>query len=283
MFNRVLVLVCLVSCLGAASAAAQPTLSLSKSVVAPGESVTVSISGTPGAFYALLGSSVNSGGSFSRENLRVKNDVTVITTGTLDGGGQASVSIVPPFVGSVLDRFYVQAGTSLSSRFDTFEFSAVAVIRNGDLVTGLEGPPGPQGPAGPQGPVGPQGPAGAQGPAGPQGLTGPRGPSDAWFVGNNLVLPPGNFFLITQVQLANSSGADANVTCQLSFSGSNGGITVSPASETVHAGRGGTVTYLGTADIQSGTGTITGTCGNLAAGVTATFHIGAIQVAVIHQ
>jgi hypothetical protein len=283
MFNRVLVLVCLVSSLGAASAAAQPTLSLSKTVVAPGESVTVSVSGTPGAFYALLGSSVDGGGSFSRENLKVKNDVTVITTGSLDGSGQASVSIVPPFVGSVLDRFYVQAETSLSARFDRFEFSAAEVIRNGDLVKGLEGPPGPQGAPGPQGPAGPLGPAGAQGPAGSQGFTGPRGPSDAWFVGNNLVLPQGDFFLMTQVQLANNTGADVNLTCQVSFSGSNGGISVAPASQTVHANRGATVTFLGTANVQTAPGTISGTCGNLPAGVTATFHIGAIQVAVMHQ
>jgi len=40
---------------------------------------------------------------------------------------------------------------------------------------------------------------------------------------------------------------------------------------------------IGTSDIQSGTGTITGSCGALPAGVTATFHIGAIQVATMHQ
>lgn len=80
-------------------------------------------------------------------------------------------------------------------------------------MTGLEGPPGP---------VGPEGPAG---PTGPQGLTGPRGPSDAWLAGNTVVLPVGNFFLIAEVQLANNSAVEVGMTCNLFFSGSNGGIS----------------------------------------------------------
>jgi hypothetical protein len=40
---------------------------------------------------------------------------------------------------------------------------------------------------------------------------------------------------------------------------------------------------LGYADIVNGTGTITGSCGSLPAGVTATFHMTAIQVATMHQ
>src|SRR5690348_12127514 len=100
-FVRAMFFAGLAIALGAASAAAQPTLSLSATVVAPGNPVIVSVSGTPGAFYALLGSSVDSGGSFSRENLKVKGDVAVIATGTLDGGGHATVSIVPPFLGTV--------------------------------------------------------------------------------------------------------------------------------------------------------------------------------------
>lgn len=259
--------------IGAASAAAQPQVSLSPTVVAPGQSVTVIVTGAPGAFYALLGSNVNSGDSFARDGLKVSRDVTILTTGTLDGAGQASVRIIPPFVGTVLDRYYVQAATSLSARFDSLESSTAAVVRNGDLVTGLEGPPGPAGPTGAAGPAGP---------AGPQGLTGPRGPSDAWFGGNNVILPVGNFFLITQVQIANNGASEARLTCDLSFSGSNGGLTYALPSTTVPAGREGTLTFLGTSNVQSGTGTITGTCRNLPATVTATFQIGVIQVGTIH-
>jgi hypothetical protein len=175
----------------------------------------------------------------------------------------------------VLDRFYLQAVTSFSSRFDTFEASEAAVVRNGDLVKGLEGPAGPAGPAGP---VGPTGPAGA---TGPQGLTGPRGPSDAWLAGNTLVLPAGNFFLVTEVQVDNNGASEANLLCQLAFTGSNGGISFAPAAGSIASGREGTLTFVGTANVGTGPGTITGSCGNLPAGVTATFHIGAIQVATL--
>jgi hypothetical protein len=276
MFKRALVFMCLATVCGVASASAQPQVSISPTVAAPGDSVTVTVTGAPGAFYAVLGSDVNSGDSFTRDGLKLNRDVAVVTTGTLDGAGQAVIKVVPPFVGSVLDRFYFQAVTSFSPRFDGLESSTAAVVRNGDLVTGLQGPPGPVGPAGPVGPVG------AAGPTGPQGFTGPRGPSDAWFVGNNLVLPVGNFFLITQVQIANNSSGDVGLTCNLSFSGSNGGLSFALPSTSVQAGRQGTLTFLGTANVQSGTGTITGDCGILPANVTATFHIGAIQVGDIH-
>ena len=186
-------------------------------------------------------------------------------------------NVKPPFLGTVLDRFYVQAATSFSSKFDTLESSASAIVRNGDLVKGLEGPPGPQGPAGAVGAVGPTGPAG------PQGLTGARGPSDGFLAGNTLVLPVGDFFLMTQVQIENNSAAEIGITCNLSFSGSNGGIAFAPASASVQSGRKGSLTMIGTSNILTAPGTITGNCGALPAGVTATFHIGAIQVGTMHQ
>lgn len=272
--TRGVVFTFLASCLVAASAAAQPQVTLSSTVVAPGESVTITVTGAPGAFYALLGSSVDDGGAFAREGLKLGRDAAIIATGTLDGAGEAALNVKPPFLGTVLDRFYVQAATSSSAKFETLETSPSAIIRNGDLVKGLEGPPGPQGPAGP---------TGAAGPAGPQGLTGPRGPSDGFMAGSTLVLPTGNFFLITQVQIDNTSAVEVGMTCNLFFSGSNGGIIFSPASGSVRAGRQGSLTMIGTSDILGGTGTITGNCGALPAGVTATFHIGAIQVGTIHR
>ena len=278
MFKRVVVFTFLASCLGAASAVAQPQVTLSPTVVAPGESVAITVTGTPGAFFAVLGSSVDDGQSFARDGLKLRHDVTILATGRLDGTGDATLNVIPPFLGTVSDRFYFQAATSFSSKFDTVESSPAAVVRNGDLVKGLEGPPGPQGPAGATGAVGPTGPAG------PQGLTGPRGPSDGWLAGSTLVLPAGDFFLITQVQLDNTGAAEVGLTCNLSFSGSNGGISFAPASASVQSGRKGSLTMIGTSNIVSGnTGTITGNCGALPAGVTATFHIGAIQVGTMHQ
>lgn len=146
MVRRVLVLSQLASFLCAASAAAQPQISLSTSVVTPAGSVNVTVTGAPGAFYALLGSSVDGGDPFAGPRLKVGRDVAILATDMLDGAGQATVSIVPPFTGTVLDRYYVQAVTSFSPQFDTLEASAAAVIRNGDLVSGLAGPPGPEGP-----------------------------------------------------------------------------------------------------------------------------------------
>ncbi len=280
MLKRVVVFTFLASCLVSASAGAQPQLTLSSTVVAPGESVTVTVTGAPGAFYALLGSTVDTGESFARDGLKPRRDASVLATGTLDGAGNATLRVKPPFIGTVLDRFYFQAATSFSAKFDTLESSAVAIVRNGDLVKDLNGPVGPQGPAGPTGAAGPTGPVG---PAGAQGLPGLRGPSDAWVGGNTVVLPTGNFILITQVQLDNNSGNDVGLTCNLSFNGANGGISFAPASTTVPAGREGSVTITGTSNIQTAPGTITGNCGSLPGNVTATFHITAIQVGIIHQ
>jgi hypothetical protein len=239
--------------------------------------VSITVTGVPGANYALLGSSVDTGGGLAQNGLKMAKEATVLATGVLDGTGGATLNVKPPFLGSVLDRFYFQAATSFSSKFDTLELSAVAIVRNNDLVKDLTGPIGPQGPAGPAGPTGPVGPAGAQGP------TGPRGPSDAWTGGNTVVLPTGNFILITQVQIDNAGATDVGLRCNLFFSGNNGGISFAPAATTVRAGREGSVTMLGTSDIQTAPGTITGNCGSLPAGVTATFHITAIQVGTIHQ
>jgi hypothetical protein len=268
------------SCLVAASAVAQPQIAVSSKVAAPGDSVTITVTGVPGANYALLGSPVDTGGGLADSGLKLKKDATVLATGVLDGTGEATLNVKPPFLGSVLDRFYFQVATSFSSKFDTLELSAVAIVRNNDLVKDLTGPMGPQGPAGPTGAAGPTGPVG---PAGPQGLTGLRGPSDAWPGGNTVVLPTGNFILITQVQIENESATDVGLRCNLFFSGDNGGISFAPAATSVRPGRNESVTMLGTSNILTAPGTITGNCGSLPAGVTATFHITAIQVGTIHQ
>lgn len=280
MFKRVLVLTLLSSSLLSATATAQPQLVASTTVAGPGEQVAVGITGDPGAYYALLGSPLDSGGNFTAERLKLGREVVMLSTGIIGGDGQAAVSIQPPFVGTVLDRYYIQVVTSFSSQFNTLEASDTLVIRNRDLVEGLEGPPGPQGPAGP---TGLQGPAGPQGPAGVQGLTGPRGPSDAWRTGNNLTIPVGDFVLLIQVQIANDGPYDVGMTCNLYFSGTYGGITYPHAATEVRSGRRGTLFMLGYADIVNGTGTITGSCGSLPAGVTATFHMTAIQVGTMHQ
>jgi hypothetical protein len=163
----------------AVDARAQTTLSLSADSAAPGASVTATVSGPAGQHFAIIGSSVGAGVSYGGVALGVGLDFVILAQGVLDGTGQTSVTITPPFLGSVLDRYYVQAATSPSPGFLPLAVSAGRVVRNGDLVSGLVGAPGPTGPAGPPGPAGPAGavgPVGPQGAPGPAGATGPVGP-----------------------------------------------------------------------------------------------------------
>jgi hypothetical protein len=99
---------------------------------------------------------------------------------------------------------------------------------------------------------------------------------------NGLTVPVGKFILIIQVKLANDGPFEVGMTCNLHFSGTYGGITYASASGSVRSGRRNTLIMTGTADIVNGTGTITGNCGSLPTGVTATFHMTAIQVERIH-
>lgn len=139
-------------------------------VIMPGASVTATVTGPPGQFFAVAGSATNAGYSFGGVPLPLGPDVVVLHIGVIDGTGHATVAVTPPFIGTSLDRYYLMAACSPSASFLPPTPSTSIVVRNGDLVGSVVGPPGP---TGPQGPVGPTGPAG---PAGPTGLTGPIGP-----------------------------------------------------------------------------------------------------------
>ena len=165
----------------ATTAFAQPQISLSTTIVSPGERLTATVTGDPGAFFALLGSSVNGGFSHAGVALGVGPDLVVLARGVLNADGQAQVLVTPPFGGTVLDRYYLQAVTANEPDFVPLRQSPSRPVRNGDLVLALPGsvgPPGPQGPAGGAGPPGPTGPTGASGPQGPIVLRGPRAPQD---------------------------------------------------------------------------------------------------------
>ena len=153
-------------------AAAQTSFAVSPSAVGPGEAVTADISGPGGHHFAVIGSAVNAGMAYGGVPLAVGIDVVILAQGRLDGSGHARVNVLPPFVGTVLDRYYLQAVTSPSASFLPPSTSPGKVVRNSDLVGDLIGPPGPQGPTGPQGPIGPSGPQGATGPMGPPGPPG---------------------------------------------------------------------------------------------------------------
>jgi hypothetical protein len=152
-----------------------PTLAVVTDVVAPGAAVTATLTGPPGQFYALLGSTVGAGFSFAGQNLAVGPDVAILAAGQFDGSGQVAVPVTAPFLFTTLDRYYLQAATSPSAGFTPLALSPGRILRNADLVGSLVGPPGPPGPPGlpgPQGVPGPIGPPGPQGPPGPSGTQG---------------------------------------------------------------------------------------------------------------
>jgi hypothetical protein len=161
------------------AAAQAPVIQASSTTVSQGQSVVVQLVGAPFANFALIGSATNAGFSYAGVALAVGTDVVVLTTGVLDGTGIATIVVTPPFLGTTLDRYYLQGATAASPSFAGLVASAGLVLRNADLISGLAGPEGPPGPPGPAGAPGPAGLTGPPGPIGPTGLTGPPGPTGA--------------------------------------------------------------------------------------------------------
>lgn len=146
-------------CIQPAPATAQPVLSVQSDIAAPGETVSVTLTGAPGRSFALLGSSVGGGLSHAGVALRVGSDFAILALGVIGSSGQVAVGLTPPFTFSAIDRYYIQAVTSPTPSFASIDASNGRVIRNADLVGNLQG--GPPGPIGPPGPTGPAGPPGA--------------------------------------------------------------------------------------------------------------------------
>ena len=172
----------LLSLCAAAPVLAQPTLVATPINVVPGAAVTVTVAGTPGHHYAVVGSAVGAGLTFGGVRLKVGLDASILARGVINGTGAVTVSVTPPFLLTTLDRYYLQVVTSPSASLLPVQGSNGVVLRNNDLVGGLgggggTGPQGPPGPAGPEGPMGPAGPAGPSGPAGPVGAAGVAGPA----------------------------------------------------------------------------------------------------------
>jgi hypothetical protein len=121
----------------AAPAMAQPTLTLGAEVSPPNIGVAATITGIPGRHYALIGSAVGSGFTYAGVPLAVGPDVVILRMGVLDGSGQAVVAFTPPFAGSTLDRYYVQAATSTNASFMPLEVSPGRIVKNADLLGGI--------------------------------------------------------------------------------------------------------------------------------------------------
>lgn len=139
MLRKLSVSTVLALALSAGVASAQPQLTLSAAAVAPGQPVTATVTGTPGRFFALIGSSVNAGFSYAGFPLAVGADVRILHLGTIDGSGTATVQFTPPFTGTIFDRYYVQAVTSTAPNFVPPEPGQSAVVRNSDVVSATLG------------------------------------------------------------------------------------------------------------------------------------------------
>ncbi len=152
-------------------------LYLQQTVVTPGAALAITVVGPPGHYFAVLGSTVGSGLAFAGQSFAVGSEFVVTASGRLDDTGRVTVTRVPPFQFTTLDRYYLQAVTSASPTFVPALLSPGRIVRNADVVGGLSGPAGPAGPPGARGSPGARGDAGATGPAGPAGDVGPPGPS----------------------------------------------------------------------------------------------------------
>lgn len=91
-----------------APAAAQPVLSVSTSEVRSGAAVTATVTGTPGLYWALVGSTRDNGLSHGGVALSVGADVEILGTGFFDPSGTAAVAVTPP-LGAGVAAYYLQA------------------------------------------------------------------------------------------------------------------------------------------------------------------------------
>lgn len=138
--SRLSIAVVLLSLALVAPALAQPGLAVPTTVATPGVAVNVTITGTPGQNYALLGSTTGGGFAYAGVALRVGPDVAILSVGVIPPGGQVVVPVTPPFATTTLDRYYLQAATSASPVFTPLQASIGVVLRNADLVTNLTDP-----------------------------------------------------------------------------------------------------------------------------------------------
>ncbi len=124
---RRFVLACVAVVAVATAASAQPTASPSSNIVAIGGTSTLAITGTAGQQFAVIGSTTNSGFSYAGVALAVGTDVRILGVGTLDGAGQGSFVVTPPF--PQVDRFYVQVATT-GDGFATIAASNSVILIN---------------------------------------------------------------------------------------------------------------------------------------------------------
>ena len=112
MLCRVLPWIAIVAALATPAAAQTPTVTVTPTIAAPGALVVTTISGPPGAWFVLLGSTTGAGYRFADLDLHVGADAVVVETGLLNEFGRAVVTRPAPFIGTVIDR-YVRPGVDV--------------------------------------------------------------------------------------------------------------------------------------------------------------------------
>jgi hypothetical protein len=101
--------------LAAEAVATGPALDVADSVVEPGDSIDVTVLGTPGHAYALATSPTNRGLVVQGWPLQLGADAVVVATGQLDAQGRALVVLQPSFGGG--SKLYLQAVTAPTAEF----------------------------------------------------------------------------------------------------------------------------------------------------------------------
>lgn len=127
----------------ASVAQAQPQILVSPSEVPAGSTVTVTINAPAGYFWALVGSSRDSGLAYGGVALGVGTDAQVLATGVIGPGGTVSMPFTPPIGGGGLDTYYLMAAIALSPDFVPPTPSATVAVRQRGFYTNT--PTFPQG------------------------------------------------------------------------------------------------------------------------------------------
>jgi hypothetical protein len=127
-----LTFVCLVIVPVAGAQAQQ--LTVNRDLVAPGGTVNAVVTGNPGQNFALVGSTVGSGLVAFGVPMQLGTDYVILAVGVLNSAGQATVIVTPPFQGTTLDRYYIQAALSPSPAFNPLTPTNGVVLRNMDLL-----------------------------------------------------------------------------------------------------------------------------------------------------
>jgi hypothetical protein len=123
---------CLLALVVESVASAQPVISAPSTTVVPGGQVLVSVKGSPGHNFAVIGSATNQGFAFGGVSLGVGNDVALLGLGVLDAAGDGAVPVTPPL--STRDRYFVQAVTSPSPGFVPLQASNTLVLVSSDVA-----------------------------------------------------------------------------------------------------------------------------------------------------